>query len=213
MEFDSSLVMLALIVAALLLNHDSIAGAPPLAAPGAKGGAPNRPEQNRPVRLVPAAATAADHQLARTLDDIRLSDASFEPGQFLEGARIVYGTAVIAFAQGDRALLRELSSPDVFQTFSEAIAARNARRERVELRIVRVQHAAIVEAELFDNVAQVTAGFTTELVRAIRSESGAVIAGDPDAIVSTADHWTFEKTLETAGSAWKLVATAPAHKD
>jgi predicted lipid-binding transport protein (Tim44 family) len=207
MSFDSHLLVFIIVVAVLLLNHDLLTGNRSLPAPGTRGKAAARGTH---ALVMPGRACAADERVVRVLEDISLSDSSFEPEHFLEGARIVYETAIVAFAKGDRALLREVSSSDVFDTFSEAIAAREAARESVELRIVRLKESAIVDAWLFNKVVQITASFTTEMIRSTRNATGAVVAGDPAAIISTADHWTFEKSLGSAG--WKLVATAPAEE-
>jgi predicted lipid-binding transport protein (Tim44 family) len=59
--------------------------------------------------------------VAAGLDAIVAADRSFEPENFLAGARAAYEMIVTAFAEGDRRSLKNLLSRDVYEGFETAI--------------------------------------------------------------------------------------------
>jgi predicted lipid-binding transport protein (Tim44 family) len=149
-------------------------------------------------------------EIADQLGSVGLVDPAFDRVGFLRSVGMVYETVVAAFARGDRELLQDLLSDDVYETFLDIIDARAIRGERVELSIVRVNRTAIVDAHVFNGRMQITVNIESELVNATRGPTGAVIAGDPARVVTASDNWTFAKELASRSPAWKLVATEPA---
>src|SRR5579863_2353748 len=67
--------------------------------------------------------------VAAGLGRIRAADPSFDPAQFIEGARVAFAMVVEAFAAGDKVRLRPLLSDDVYKPFSTAIDERRAAGE------------------------------------------------------------------------------------
>jgi predicted lipid-binding transport protein (Tim44 family) len=150
---------------------------------------------------------------ARGLDDIRLGDPSFNTDHFLDSVRLVYEAVVLAFANGDRNVLRNLLSTDVYGTFSQEIAAREERRERVELSFIGVKRVEIVDASVFNEQIQVTVDLESEFVTATRDEGGRIVDGDPARIIIAGDRWTFAKERMSRSPIWKLTATESAPVD
>lgn len=144
--------------------------------------------------------------IAADLRGLEAMDGSFDAARFLEGARLVYEAIVLAFAKGDRELLADLVSAEVYRTFVQSIAMREARRRHVSLRFVCIRHGAIEQATVVGGRAQIVVGFDSEIVTVTRDAANAVVAGDPGAIVTVADRWTFEKEIRSNGI-WKLAAT------
>src|SRR5947208_1907549 len=62
--------------------------------------------------------------VAEGLSRMRRADPSFDPTQFIEGARAAFEMIVAAFAKGDKATLRPLLSDEVFEPFARAIDER-----------------------------------------------------------------------------------------
>jgi predicted lipid-binding transport protein (Tim44 family) len=145
--------------------------------------------------------------LASRLDDIHLADPTFEVSRFLDSARIVYETVVVAFANGDRELLRDLLAPSVYDAFALDIAGREARAEHAETAFVSLKRADIVDAGIFNGRMQITIAFESELVTATRDSAGVVVAGDPTRVVIVGDLWTFTKDSASRSPVWKLAAT------
>ena len=74
--------------------------------------------------------------VGQALSRIAGADRSFEPNAFLDGAEGAFRMIVGAFAQGDRATLRNLLSDDTYAGFEGAITAREQAGEtqRTEIR-------------------------------------------------------------------------------
>jgi predicted lipid-binding transport protein (Tim44 family) len=162
------------------------------------------PEATARDAVEPPGESAGD--VTGDLRRIAAMDGSFDPERFLESARHVYEAIVLAFAKGDRDLLADLLTTDVYRTFVHAIVLREARQQRVSLRFVRMKDARIRQAAIVDGQARIVVVFDSEIITATRDATNAVIAGDPAAMTAVADRWTFEKGLRSGG-VWKLAAT------
>ena len=137
------------------------------------------------------------------------ADAAFDPKSFLDGAKQAYEMIVTAFAEGNRKVLKDLLSKEVFDGFVEAIADRESRAEQIDQSFVGINKANIVEAEVKGGVAQLTVRFVSQLISATRDKAGAVINGDPQRIKEVTDIWTFARELNSRNPNWRLVATQP----
>jgi predicted lipid-binding transport protein (Tim44 family) len=143
--------------------------------------------------------------IARRLEG--MTAGSFRIGPFLDDALVTYETVVTAFANGNRGVLRQLVSADVYEIFSQAITEREARRETSALTFILLKPAVITGAGVAGNRMQVTVCFESEYVSVTRDEKGEVVGGDPAQIVAANDLWTFAKDADSSSSAWLLVAT------
>ncbi len=79
--------------------------------------------------------------LAAGLDAVADTDRSFDPAQFLIGARAAYEMIVNAYAEGDRRTLKYLLSRDVYDGFEAAIVDREKRGDTVESHFVSIDNA------------------------------------------------------------------------
>jgi predicted lipid-binding transport protein (Tim44 family) len=160
------------------------------------------------VTVDPPAAAAGPDTLAAGLDQVRRADPSFEPSQFLDGARIAFEMIVTAFAKGDKAALRPLLSDEVFQQFSVAIDERTTAKESLETRIVRLDSSEVVEAELLERTAQATVKLVSHQINVTRAMDGSIVDGDPQHPTEKTDYWTFARDTRSADPNWVLVATS-----
>lgn len=166
-------------------------------------------DETTPDQLADKVAPAGS-ALNTALRQVLSADRSFEPGQFLQGAKAAYEMIVTAFAEGDRKTLKPLLSKDVFDGFNSAIAEREARGEIIESTFVGIDKADIVEAGMKGSIAQVTVRLQSELISATRDKDGHVIDGDPNRVSEVVDIWTFARDTTTRDPNWKLVATESA---
>ena len=141
------------------------------------------------------------------LDALLAQDPSFDARDFLTGARAAYEMIVTAYAQGDRSELKKLLSKEVYEGFEQAIKERESRAETVERKLVSIDKAAIVGAEVKDRNARITVSFESQLVSVTRDRSGEVIDGNPDKVTDLNDVWTFTRELGSRDPNWKLAAT------
>jgi predicted lipid-binding transport protein (Tim44 family) len=152
-----------------------------------------------------------DSPLGQSLASLMREDPSFDPEQFLEGAKIAYEMIVMAFAEGEEQQLSELLDSDVFDGFQGAIQERQERGERVESRLVGIDKADIIEAEVKGGTAYVTVKFVSELITAAYNADGEIVEGDPKKVREVTDIWTFGRELRSRNPNWKLVATEAAN--
>jgi len=165
------------------------------------------PERNRPR---PDAAPFSDEpvSLAVALEQIKAADPSFDEKHFLEGAKAAFQMIVEAFARGDTAALRPLLADDVYENFARAIRDRQAAGERYETRVDLIREADVVEAKLdAGHTARVTVKLVSDQMNVLRDRNGAVIEGDPDAVVEATDVWTFARNTRARDPNWALVET------
>jgi predicted lipid-binding transport protein (Tim44 family) len=149
--------------------------------------------------------------IATGLDAIVADDPTFDPKHFLVGGRQAYEMIVTAFAEGDRKLLKNLLSREVYEGFEAAIREREQRGESVETRFVSIDKADIVGAEMRGRQAQVTVRFVSQLVSVTRDRAGSVIEGNPDKVTDVTDVWTFARDISSRDPNWKLIATEAGH--
>jgi len=152
----------------------------------------------------------AGSALNSALKQILTVDRSFEPQEFLQGARAAYEMIVMAFADGDKRALKNLLSREVYEGFVAAIDDREKRGEKIESTFVGIDKAEIVEAALKGSTAQVTVKIHSQLISATRDKAGEVVDGDPAKVTEVVDIWTFARDTSSRDPNWKLVATESA---
>ena len=145
--------------------------------------------------------------LAQSLTEIALADRSFNPGDFLSGARIAYEMIVTGFAAGDRKALRPLLDETVYRNFEAAIAEREARGLTVEQSFIGINKSDLIGASLKGRIARLTLKFVSELTSCTKTKDGVVIEGDPVTVRKVTDIWSFERDLTSRDPNWRLVAT------
>lgn len=146
-------------------------------------------------------------KLNRGLKEIHGHDEGFTPQSFLDGAKMAYEMIVTAFADGDRATLKNLLSREVYDGFAAAISDRESRGEKVRSSFVGIEEAKVVDAGVADQDAQVTVEFVSQIISSTINEKGEVIDGDPDQVGEVRDLWTFARDTRSSDPNWKLVAT------
>jgi len=152
-------------------------------------------------------APAAD-VIAEGLNRIRRADSSFDPANFIEGARTAFELIVAAFAKGDKAELRPLLSDEVFHRFAMAIDERTNAKETLETQIEKLDKVDIVEAELAGPTAQVALKLVSHQINVTRAMDGSIVDGAPGQPVEKTDYWTFARDTRSNDPNWVLVATS-----
>ncbi len=157
------------------------------------------------------AFSGSNSAIRQGLLDILRHDPEFDPDKFISGAKTAYEMIVMAFAAGNRSLLKDLLSSEVYEGFVGAIADREARDEQIDQSFVGIDQAEIIESEVKEGIASVTVRFASHLISATRNSDGEVIDGDPQRIKEVTDIWTFSRDVSSSRALsnpnWKLVAT------
>lgn len=212
------IVLFAMVAAFLVLRLRSVLGRrtgnerrrdPVIRAPETAGdkvvSLPRHANGPVPPPLPPGAAPGS---VAAGLTCIRSADPAFDPEHFVQGARVAFEMIVAAFAAGDKTKLRPLLSEDVFRQFAAAIDEREAAKETLETRIVRLETADIVDAAVADHTAQVTVKLASEQNNVLRAHDGSIVDGDPNHPIEKIDFWTFARDTRSPDPNWALIATS-----
>jgi predicted lipid-binding transport protein (Tim44 family) len=145
--------------------------------------------------------------IAANLDAIAAVAPDFDIKHFLTGARAAYEMIVNAFADGDRRILKNLLSQEVFEGFDRSISEREKRGEHMESHFVSIDSSDTVGAEIHGRLAQLTVRFHSKLISATRNQDGNVTEGSTDKVIEVTDVWTFARDVASRDPNWKLVAT------
>jgi len=135
------------------------------------------------------------------------ADRSFDVGRFLTGAQAAYRMILEAFWTGDRVELRELCDDDVYAAFDLEIAAREQRGETLENRLVAVESANIVSADLAGTLARIAVRFDADIAAVTRDADSNVVGGSLSDGLQTHDVWTFSRDLSSHNPNWLLDET------
>ena len=232
-SFDATTVVFLALAVFVVLRLRSVLGQRPERDPPRNQAAPaplRRDGVGQPGNVIPLATAANDRgfaaaptqdrwkgvaepgtPLADGLDALDAASHGFDPAAFIAGARGAYEITVTSFAKGDSKRLRGLLSPEVFDGFSKAIVDRDARGEKVEMTLVSIDDAKILDAQVKDRMAQITVRFASKLITATRDRDGKVVDGSPDKVADVTDVWTFARDTGSQDPNWQLVATETSH--
>jgi len=145
--------------------------------------------------------------LALGFDAIVTQDPTFDPRHFITGAKGAYEMIVLAFANGDRRALKDLVSPEVFESFDGVIRDRETNEWKTETRFVAIDKAELTAAEVRDRSALITVRFVSQMITVTRDKAGAVIDGNAEKVTDVTDVWTFARDITSRDPNWKLVGT------
>ncbi len=145
--------------------------------------------------------------LANGLQAIGDADKSFDPAEFLQGAKIAYEMIVTAFSEGDKKGLKSLLSKEVYSGFATAIDQRKTVGQTVETRFVGIDEASFVDAAVNKRIASLTIRFVSQLISVTRDKDDNIVDGDPKQINEVTDVWTFERDVNSRDPNWNLAAT------
>ncbi len=191
----------------------------PFAAPDNKPG--NREESNV-IQLSPMPGTPSIRITKTTLTGrvrietpdteaglrkIAEADPRFNLDHFMEGAEDAFELIVTSFAKGDRATLRSLLTPPVYNDFERAIIDRETRAETVDTRIESIPAMDIISATIKEGTAFISVRFTAQETCLIRNAAGVVIAGDPEKTTTMIDIWMFGREITATSPIWYVYET------
>lgn len=152
-----------------------------------------------------------DTDLNKGIRSLIDADPSFNPKEFMKGARAAYEMIVVAFAGGDRATLKNLLSAEVYEGFDMALKDRESRGEKVKSTFVGVEKADMLNAGTKASEAVITVRIVSQLISATYDRAGVLIDGHPEEVAEVKDIWTFSRDIRSRDPNWKLVGTESEH--
>lgn len=151
----------------------------------------------------------AESAAGKALSEMKRVDREFSVTDFTHGARQAYEMILMAYENGDLEMLEQYLSPEVYQPFADAIAARRSKGYSVEATFAGVREVTLLEAN-FDPTTKegdITMRFVGELTSVVRDPDGRVVEGDPKEIKQQKDVWTFTRVLTSDNPNWLLTGT------
>lgn len=185
-------------------------GAPRSGPAGPAGNVAPFPGAGQADKVINGTATPVTEPItaARTgLQKLKAADRSFDEQIFVRGARGAFEIIVNAFAAGDTPALKPLLSDEVYRSFAEAIAQRQAAKETHETTLVTIKSCELVETDLDGTTASATVKVVSDQINVTRAADGTVVDGAPDRIVEKTDFWTFARDIRSRDPNWQLIAT------
>jgi predicted lipid-binding transport protein (Tim44 family) len=155
-----------------------------------------------PVRPLDRPVEPIDDGVALTgLAAVKALDPSFDVGRFLAGSKSAYEMIVRAFAEGDRATLRNLLAPQVLASFEAAIDQREAEGRTETVEFFHAPRADLEKADVGPgDMGRVTVRFLAEFRSRSKGPEGEAVDDR-----RTAELWTFERNLKSRDPNWTLV--------
>ncbi|MCI2400076.1 Tim44/TimA family putative adaptor protein [Aliiroseovarius subalbicans] len=151
----------------------------------------------------------ADSDAAKALAAMKLADADFHVGDFLNGARGAYEMILMGFEAGDMAKIKPFLSEEVYESFAGVVEAREKQGLTIDANFVGLREMKLMGAE-FDrstNEGEVTVRFVGEQTSVVRDKAGKIIEGNPNEVKRQKDVWSFARIMGSDNPNWQLVAT------
>lgn len=146
---------------------------------------------------------------AKALAGMKMAEPGFSVSEFLGGARGAYEMIVMGFERGQLDQIKPFLAPDVYETFADAVKAREDAGLTVEANFLGIREMGLHDAT-FDRDTQegeVSVRFVGEMTSVVRNKLGEVVEGSPTEIKRQRDVWTFGRQMGASDPNWLLVAT------
>ncbi|OFW89078.1 MAG: hypothetical protein A3J37_01725 [Alphaproteobacteria bacterium RIFCSPHIGHO2_12_FULL_45_9] len=145
---------------------------------------------------------------AKEMIDYMHIDPSFNPKDFINGAKEAFPMIVEAFSRGDLKTLKMLLSDGVYTTFEQAIEDRKNKGETLATDVHVVKDCKIMGIKRIDRMAYIKLRFLAEETIVIRDREGNITHGNPDKLIAMNDVWTFGRDMKSKDPTWYLYETS-----
>src|SRR3990167_3365100 len=152
--------------------------------------------------------TPFNRDAAKEMIDYMHIDPSFNPKDFINGAKEAFPMIVEAFSRGDLKTLKMLLSDGVYTTFEQAIEDRKNKGETLATDVHVVKDCKIMGIKRIDRMAYIKLRFLAEETIVIRDREGNITHGNPDKLIAMNDVWTFGRDMKSKDPTWYLYETS-----
>lgn len=146
---------------------------------------------------------------AKALAAMKVVEPDFGVGEFLQGARGAYEMILMAFETGELETVKPFLAADVYDSFAEVVADREAKGLTVEAHFLGVREVSLADAT-FDRgtrEAEISVRFQGDMTSVVHDQAGQIIEGSPKDVKKMRDVWTFSRVMGSNDPNWQLVAT------
>ncbi len=151
----------------------------------------------------------ADSPQARALAAMKRIEPGFSVSEFVQGGRGAYEMILMGFENGDLADIQPFLAEELYDSFVDAVAAREDQGLTIEASFIGVRETLLVNATFDEgsSLAEITIRFVGELTSVVRDGEGSVVEGDAKTVKKQKDTWVFARTMGADDPNWQLVAT------
>jgi predicted lipid-binding transport protein (Tim44 family) len=151
--------------------------------------------------------TPLDKKIQEAIQELRKTDPSITRRRFLLGAEKAFEAIIEAFSKGDKPMLKELLSKEVYDNFVEDIKIRNKEGQVLERTIVSIGSSEIVDVKLDKAKLFFTVKFLSKQMNTVKNKAGDIVKNKSLHVEAMEDAWTFCKKLKSKSPNWQLVET------
>jgi predicted lipid-binding transport protein (Tim44 family) len=146
---------------------------------------------------------------ARALSQMKRIEPSFNVTEFLTGGRGAYEMIVMGYEQGELDEIKSFLSEDIYESFVDAVAAREDQGLTIEANFIGVREMTLdnVTLDADTNEAEMTLRFVAELTQAVRDKDGEIVEGSITDAKKQKDTWVFARIMGSDDPNWFLVST------
>ncbi|MEO9514987.1 MAG: Tim44/TimA family putative adaptor protein [Paracoccaceae bacterium] len=150
-----------------------------------------------------------DSDSAKALAEMKRLEPSFGVADFLQGGRGAYEMILMGFENGELAEIQPFLAEDVYESFVDAVSAREDEGLSIEAEFYGVREMKIVNATLDEdtNEAEISIRFVAELTSIVRDNAGDIIEGSDADVKRQKDTWAFARIMGSDDPNWLLVST------
>lgn len=146
------------------------------------------------------------HTLKESLLDI-FKKTNLAASEFVKGASLGFETVIDAFSKGDKQILQNLLSEDLYNKFVAAIDDRNESGKLLNVNIISLSQPVFKEAVIDGNNVKVVVNFASRQIIYSTNQDGNVVDGSKERIIDVSDNWTFAKDITSKDPNWRIVST------
>ena len=111
---------------------------------------------------------------------------------------------ITAFAKGEQKKLDTLLTPQMSESFDQAISERNKNKIKSELTFIGVKESSLEKYEKVKNEIFATVKIVSEIISVKKDKDNKIIEGNPDKIKFVTDSWKFTKNINNKSPNWYL---------
>ena len=127
-----------------------------------------------------------------------------EKKEFLKGAEIAYETILTFFAKGESGKLKSLLTPQMSESFNEAIESRNRQNIKSEFTFIGIKESSVEKYEKIKNDLFASVKIVSEVISVKKDSEDKIVEGNPDKIKQVTDYWKFTRNVLNKSPNWYL---------
>ena len=145
-----------------------------------------------------------DPKINSDLRKIHNQDENFSSKEFLDGSKKAFEYIIKNYSEEKLEPLKNLLSSSIYKDFKSQIDERIKKSQNLDITIIGIKSAEIVNASLKSKIAIICVKFSSEQVQVIKDLEGKIVEGDNNQILSIDEKWSFSKNLKSKDPNWTL---------